>query len=244
MIDPFISFLSCTYQSTVLAFWSLMPSLHIRSFMLSYRTQDYLEFIAQLRDGILETFTMIFQGQVIASLPPQLKNAYGHGALNFINKLALDENRGEEVTKSAAGLLGDIIDTCGVAVGANIKQTAVAEMQALQAVGQEAKFQPFYSVLVKECLTSDDPEMVSALSRIESRMANAPPSVRLLSCSVTPSNLLLLFLTHLLCFSLPCHSHLPDQDWELDIDETLECRCTSVEGVTKYLCAFMSFDGY
>ena len=98
--------------------------------------------------------------QAINVLPGNLKSAYGHGALNFINQLAQDLDRGEEVTKSATGLLGDIIDVCGVGVGENIKQCAEQEREKRRAAGKDGDGAPFYIVLVNDCSESGDDEMV------------------------------------------------------------------------------------
>ncbi|CAI7747871.1 unnamed protein product [Closterium sp. NIES-54] len=74
---------------------------------------EVVEYNNQLRAGIFEAYSGIFQG--FKATKPELMAPYAEHILLFIENVYLDKQRDEIVTKAAVGVLGDLADTLGVA---------------------------------------------------------------------------------------------------------------------------------
>eukprot|EP00268_Persea_americana_P025727 TRINITY_DN2507_c1_g1_i3.p1 TRINITY_DN2507_c1_g1~~TRINITY_DN2507_c1_g1_i3.p1 ORF type:complete len:914 (-),score=220.66 TRINITY_DN2507_c1_g1_i3:1145-3886(-) len=98
---------------------------------------EMLEYTNQLRNGILEAYSLIFQG-FKNSPKTQLLMPYAPHILQFLDSLYLEKDMDDVVTKTAIGVLGDLADTLGSNAGPLISQ-AVASKDFLH-----------------ECLSSDD----------------------------------------------------------------------------------------
>mmetsp|Transcript_26976 Transcript_26976/g.41827 ORF Transcript_26976/g.41827 Transcript_26976/m.41827 type:complete len:863 (-) Transcript_26976:400-2988(-) len=92
--------------------------------------EELIEYVNVLREGILEAYTGIIQGlkdgNKVALLAP-----YAETIIGFLELLANDPNRDEDVLKAAIGCLGDICSALGPQVkeliGRNFTQTLVEE---------------------------------------------------------------------------------------------------------------------
>jgi len=70
------------------------------------------EYTNQLRNGIIEAYSGIFQGFKSSPKAALLMPYAGH-ILQFLESIFQDRDRDESVTKSAIGVLGDLADTLG-----------------------------------------------------------------------------------------------------------------------------------
>ncbi|KAH7426527.1 hypothetical protein KP509_10G004800 [Ceratopteris richardii] len=98
--------------------------------------EEQVDYYNQLRIGILEAYSGIFQG--FKSKRPDLMAHYGLHILQFLESIYADVYRDEAVTKAAAGVLGDLADTLGSSAASLLKNST------------------FYKGFLEECQKSDD----------------------------------------------------------------------------------------
>lgn len=109
------------------------------SAQVSTRDDETLEYTNQLRSGILEAYSGIYQGfknMKVESLLPYT----GH-ILQFLESIYQDKDRDDAVTRAAIGVLGDVADTLGT--------SAIPLFQS----------SVFYKDFLDECLSSDDKQL-------------------------------------------------------------------------------------
>lgn len=120
-----------------------MPMLQ-RAAELSVHSADeedeLIEYTNQLRNGILEAYSGIFQGFKSSSKKELLIHYAGH-ILQFLERIYQDKDRDEVVTKAAIGVLGDLADTLGVNAAPLLRHSV------------------FYKDLINDCLSSDNPRI-------------------------------------------------------------------------------------
>ena len=120
---------------------------------MQYHNEDILEYNNQLRQGILEAYTGIFQGVSPARINHWLYSANDQTGqpnaaqisfiIEFIEKIVQDEDaRDEGVTKAAIGLLGDMAST-------------------IQNIGTTLKGKNFYVRLIQESCASGDESLAN-----------------------------------------------------------------------------------
>ncbi|GJP60988.1 hypothetical protein CLOP_g18199 [Closterium sp. NIES-67] len=97
---------------------------------------EVVDYNNQLRAGIFEAYSGIFQG--FKATKPELMAPYAEHILLFIENVYLDKQRDEIVTKAAVGVLGDLADTLGV---------AAAQLFATHR---------FHREFIEECMNSDE----------------------------------------------------------------------------------------
>eukprot|EP00232_Nephroselmis_pyriformis_P010626 CAMPEP_0182887156 /NCGR_PEP_ID=MMETSP0034_2-20130328/20649_1 /TAXON_ID=156128 /ORGANISM="Nephroselmis pyriformis, Strain CCMP717" /LENGTH=872 /DNA_ID=CAMNT_0025020509 /DNA_START=157 /DNA_END=2772 /DNA_ORIENTATION=- len=100
--------------------------------------EEMIEYNNELRSGIFEAFSGIFQGFKSQKIEPLQPHA--DSVLQFIEAVYADRERDENVTKLALGLLGDVADTLRTAVG----------------VGQLFVNRPFWKPFTEESMGIDD----------------------------------------------------------------------------------------
>ncbi|XP_078428286.1 ARM repeat superfamily protein [Wolffia australiana] len=88
--------------------------------------EDILEFTNQLRNGILEAYSGILQG-FKSSAKAQLLLPFAPNIIQYLDALYLDKDMDEVVTRTAVGVLGDLADTLGRAVGSLIVQSVAGK---------------------------------------------------------------------------------------------------------------------
>lgn len=119
-----------------------MPMLQSAAELSAQQTQtrddEMLEYNNQLRIGILEAYSGIFQG---FRNKKDAMQQYASHILYFIENVFIDKDRDEAVTKTAIGVLGDLADTL--------------QGSAVHLFSQK----PFYREFIEECLLSDDPSV-------------------------------------------------------------------------------------
>lgn len=98
---------------------------------------DMLEYTNQLRNGILEAYSGIFQG-FKNSTKIQLLMPYAPHILRFLDSLYNEKDMDDAVMKAAIGVLGDLADTLGT--------------NAAPLISQSVSSKDF----LEECLSSDD----------------------------------------------------------------------------------------
>lgn len=98
---------------------------------------DMIEYTNQLRNGILEAYSGIFQG-FKNSPKTQLLMSYAPHILQFLDSLHMAKDMDDAVTKTAIGVLGDLADTLGKNAGPLINQSVSCKD------------------FLEECLLSDD----------------------------------------------------------------------------------------
>ena len=74
--------------------------------------EDMIDYINTLRNSILEAYTGIIQGLKSANKQDSVWPAI-ESIIEFLQRSAMDENRSDEVLKSAVGLIGDLGQTFG-----------------------------------------------------------------------------------------------------------------------------------
>ncbi|MQL94569.1 hypothetical protein Taro_027223, partial [Colocasia esculenta] len=99
--------------------------------------EDLLEYTNQLRNGILEAYSGIFQG-FKSSPKTQLLLPYAPHILQYLDSLYMEKDMDDVVMKNAIGFLGDLADTLG---------TNAAPLINLSVSSKD---------LLDECLSSDD----------------------------------------------------------------------------------------
>ncbi|KAF3782494.1 Importin subunit beta-1 [Nymphaea thermarum] len=118
-----------------------MPMLRSAAeFIMQSRFEDDegIEFANQLRSGILEAYSGIFQGFKSSSSKTQILMPYAGHILEFLESIYQEREMDDTVTKAAIGVLGDLADTLGVSAAPLLRQSV------------------FYRDFVDECLSSDD----------------------------------------------------------------------------------------
>ncbi|KAJ6795912.1 importin subunit beta-1-like [Iris pallida] len=98
---------------------------------------EMIEYTNQLRNGILEAYSGIFQG-FKNSPKTQLLMPYAPHILQFLDSLYMIKDMDDVVTKTAIGVLGDLADTLGSNAGPLINQSVSSKE------------------FLEECLQSDD----------------------------------------------------------------------------------------
>jgi len=100
------------------------PYLQVSLMMLMQASQttapdddeELIDFVNQLREGVMEAYTGIIQGLKDAG-KMHLMGAYITAIMGFLEMISSDENKDYEVLSKASGLLGDIAS----AMGHNVK---------------------------------------------------------------------------------------------------------------------------
>ena len=98
--------------------------------------EELIEYLNSLRDGILEAYTGIIQG-LADHAKADLVLPYAPGMVAFIKAISEDQNRYDNVTKSACGVVGDLAHSLGSKVAPLLKQN-------------------FVGTLLQECCEADD----------------------------------------------------------------------------------------
>ncbi|KAK1301944.1 Transportin-1 [Acorus calamus] len=98
---------------------------------------EMVEYTNQLRNGILEAYSGIFQG-FKNSPKTQLLMPYAPHILQFLDSLYMEKDMDDAVSKTAIGVLGDLADTLGSNAGPLINQSVSSKD------------------FLDECLSSDD----------------------------------------------------------------------------------------
>lgn len=99
---------------------------------------DLVDYLNQLREGILESYTGIIQG-LRSDDSSESFVPYANHAINFIGFVYNDPNKSESVTRSSLGVLGDMVHALGSKVKPQLQQ------------------QTWIKPLIDECLSSDNP---------------------------------------------------------------------------------------
>lgn len=105
---------------------------------------EMVEYNNQLRNGIFEAYSGILQG--FKNAKPELMMPYVVHILQFIEAVFHDKERDDSVTKSAAGVLGDLADTLGNNAAPVLRNST------------------FYSEFLGECMASDDNQIKETAS--------------------------------------------------------------------------------
>jgi importin subunit beta-1 len=100
---------------------------------------EMIEYNNQLRSGIFEAYSGIFQG--FKSNKAELMAPYAGHILQFIQNVYQDKDRDEVVTKAAIGVMGDLADTLGASSAALFQRTV------------------FFKDFLDECTSSDDQQL-------------------------------------------------------------------------------------
>jgi len=82
---------------------------------------DMIDYVNVLRNGILEAYTGITQGFKMDG-KGQILLPYVQSIFEFLHVVALDQNRDEDVTRGAVGLIGDLADALGYQVKSFVAQ--------------------------------------------------------------------------------------------------------------------------
>merc|ERR1711871_416213 len=89
--------------------------------------EDLIEYLNSLRDGILEAYTGIIQG-LAEHKKEDMVQPYVPGMVALIKAIHDDQNRYDNVTKSACGVVGDLAHSLGAKVAPMLKQQFVANL--------------------------------------------------------------------------------------------------------------------
>jgi importin subunit beta-1 len=103
------------------------------------RDEEMIDYNNQLRSGILEAYSGIFQG--FKTNKAELMVPYAGHILQFIENVYQDKERDDSVTKAAIGVMGDLADTLGPSAAPLFNQAV------------------FYKDFVDECTSSDDQQL-------------------------------------------------------------------------------------
>ncbi|PNX85908.1 importin subunit beta-1-like protein, partial [Trifolium pratense] len=98
---------------------------------------EMTEYINNLRNGILEAYSGIFQGFKNSS-KTQFLIPYASHILHFLDSIYMEKDMDDVVMKTAIGVLGDLADTLGSNAASLIQQSLSSRD------------------FLNECLTSDD----------------------------------------------------------------------------------------
>ncbi len=102
---------------------------------ISSDDEDLIDYINTLRNSILEAYTGIIQGLKASNKQDSVLPAMD-AVIEFLRRSATDENRSEDVLKSAVGLLGDLGQTFGSKMAPVYTQPFVQPL-ILQAISYE-----------------------------------------------------------------------------------------------------------
>lgn len=100
---------------------------------------EMIDYNNQLRSGIFEAYSGIFQG--FKSNKADLMAPYAAHILQFIENVYQDKDRDDVVTKAAIGVMGDLADTLGTNAAALFKRTV------------------FFKDFLDECTSVDDQQL-------------------------------------------------------------------------------------
>jgi importin subunit beta-1 len=100
---------------------------------------EMIDYNNQLRSGIFEAYSGIFQG--FKSNKADLMVPYAGHILQFIENVYQDKDKDDVVTKAAIGVMGDLADTLGANAAALFKRTV------------------FFKDFLDECISSDDQQL-------------------------------------------------------------------------------------
>eukprot|EP00271_Cylindrocystis_brebissonii_P014951 TRINITY_DN366_c1_g1_i1.p1 TRINITY_DN366_c1_g1~~TRINITY_DN366_c1_g1_i1.p1 ORF type:complete len:871 (+),score=159.24 TRINITY_DN366_c1_g1_i1:222-2834(+) len=132
-----------------------MPMLQSAAVMsaqhMATRDDELLDYNNQLRSGILEAYSGIFQG--FKTGKADLMLPYAEHILRFIETIHQDKERDEVVTKAAVGVMGDLADTLGMACGPLFQQYQ------------------FYREFIEDCSALDDQQLKETAQWAQSRIA-------------------------------------------------------------------------
>ncbi|KAJ7564610.1 hypothetical protein O6H91_02G025500 [Diphasiastrum complanatum] len=103
------------------------------------RDDEMIDYSNQLRNGIFEAYSGIFQG--FKNSKAELMTPYAGHIVQFIENVYQDKDRDDVVTKAAIGVLGDLADTIGTSVAYVFKQSV------------------FYKDFIDEIMSSDDQQL-------------------------------------------------------------------------------------
>lgn len=109
---------------------------------------EMVEYNNQLRNGIFEAYSGILQG--FKNAKPELMMPYVVHILQFIEAVFRDKERDDSVTKSAAGVLGDLADTLGNNAAPVFRNSA------------------FFNEFLGECMASEDNQVKETASWAQS----------------------------------------------------------------------------
>ncbi|KAL2621419.1 hypothetical protein R1flu_001624 [Riccia fluitans] len=109
------------------------------SAMQTVRDDEMIDYNNQLRSGIFEAYSGIFQG--FKNSKAELMVPYAGHILHFIENVYQDKDRDDVVTKAAIGVMGDLADTMGT-------NAAVLFQRSV-----------FYKDFLDECTSSDDQQL-------------------------------------------------------------------------------------
>ncbi|GLJ37135.1 hypothetical protein SUGI_0753140 [Cryptomeria japonica] len=105
---------------------------------------EMVDYNNQLRNGIFEAYSGIFQG--FKNTKPELMMPYAAHVLQFIEAVFRDKERDDSVTKAAVGVLGDLADTLGSNAALLFRNSA------------------FFKEFLNECMMSEDNQVKETAS--------------------------------------------------------------------------------
>ncbi|KAL3680557.1 hypothetical protein R1sor_023513 [Riccia sorocarpa] len=109
------------------------------SAMQTVRDDEMIDYNNQLRSGIFEAYSGIFQG--FKNSKAELMVPYAGHILQFIENVYQDKDRDDVVTKAAIGVMGDLADTMGTNAAVLFRRSV------------------FYKDFLDECTSSDDQQL-------------------------------------------------------------------------------------
>eukprot|EP00897_Mesotaenium_endlicherianum_P002367 jgi/Mesen1/2158/ME000152S01245 len=116
------------------------------------RDEELVDYANQLRSGIFEAYSGLFQG--FKGTRPEAMLPFLEHIILFIETVYHDKDRDEVVTKAAVGVMGDLADTLGA--------------PAAQLFAQRL----FYRDFIEECVQSEDPQLKDTAEWARSRIAS------------------------------------------------------------------------
>jgi len=129
---------------------SLMMLLQASQTRAPEHDEELIEYVNQLREGILEAYTGIIQG-LKDGKRVELLLPYNEAIMDFLEMLSNDENRDYEVMSKAAGLIGDIASSLGPSVRQYLEK-------------------PFIEKLLKEAYSSGDESVMETCNWAKSEV--------------------------------------------------------------------------
>ncbi|KAH9321912.1 hypothetical protein KI387_016551 [Taxus chinensis] len=105
---------------------------------------EMVDYNNQLRNGIFEAYSGIFQG--FKNTKPELMMPYAGHVLHFIEAVFQDKERDDSVSKAAVGVLGDLADTLGSNAALLFRNSA------------------FFKEFLNECMMSEDNQVKETAS--------------------------------------------------------------------------------
>jgi importin subunit beta-1 len=129
---------------------SLMMLLQASQTRAPEHDEELIEYVNQLREGILEAYTGIIQG-LKDGKRVELLLPYNEAIMDFLEMLSNDENRDYEVMSKAAGLIGDIASSLGPSVRQYLEK-------------------PFIEIPLKEAYSSGDESVMETCNWAKSEV--------------------------------------------------------------------------